>query len=213
MDAVLRAGGEPLLLAPQPLTRSSAMGLLRRFDGLMLMGGADVDPHRYGQVPHGSVYGVNPEHDDFELALASAAMVLELPTLALCRGMQISNVAAGGTLHQHLADHDGLIDHGPPNGGGPSEGVLHHVVVDPDTRLAKALGIDHPVGNSFHHQSIDQVGAGFAVVARSEDGMVEAIEHEAGWYVGVQWHPEDTAIRDPVQQRLFGAFVEQAHES
>jgi putative glutamine amidotransferase len=214
LDAVLRAGGEPLLLAPQPMTRSLAMGLLRRFDGLMLMGGADVDPRRFGQEPHESVYGVNPEHDEFELALATAAMTIELPTLALCRGMQISNVANGGTLHQHLADLDSLIDHGPPNGAGPSEGVLHHVAVESGSRLAKALnGHEHPLGNSFHHQSIDRVGEGFSVVARAEDGVIEAIEHDAGWYVGVQWHPEDTAMRDPVQQRLFDAFVEQAHES
>jgi putative glutamine amidotransferase len=214
LDAILRAGGEPVLLAPQPLTHTVAMGLLRRFDGLLLMGGADVDPRRYGAEPHAAVYGVNPEHDDFELALAEAAMTLELPTLALCRGMQVTNVAANGTLLQHLGDVDNLLDHGPPTGAGPtSHGVLHTLDIRPGTRLAAALGpVDHPVGNSFHHQAVDEVGAGFSIAASSSDGVVEAIEHDRGWYVCVQWHPEDTAMRDPVQQRLFDAFVEQARE-
>lgn len=210
LDAVLRAGGEPAVLAPQPFGPGEAAALLRRFDGLLLMGGSDVNPARYGQEPHPRVYSVNDENDEFETTLARASLQLELPTLALCRGMQVINVALGGTLIQHLGDIEGLIDHGPP-GGPAAEGVAHVVRVEAGSHLAKALDTDGDVvGNSYHHQALDRIGDGLTVVARTDDGVTESIEHDNGWVVGVQWHPEDTAMNDPIQQRLFDAFVEQA---
>ena len=213
LDAILSAGGEPVVIAPQPLTLRSASDLLTRFDGLLLMGGGDVDPRRYGHAPHDRVYGIIAEQDDVEFALASAAIAAELPMLALCRGMQVINVVGGGTLQQHLGDVDGLIDHGPPMSATTRDGVVHDIQVEPGSRLAKALdGVTEMVGNSYHHQAVDEVASGFTVTARSGDGVIEAIEHERGWCLGVQWHPEDTAMRDPVQQRLFEAFVAQAVE-
>lgn len=212
LDAVMRAGGEPVVLAPRDLDHHTALGLLRRFDGLVLMGGSDVDPALYGQEPHATTYGVNRENDEIEMALTLAAVELELPTLAICRGMQVATVAFGGTLHQHLGDrrdYIDLIEHSPSGFPAPPDGVVHEIVVEPGCRLAKALGIERFEGASYHHQAIDRMADGFRVVGSAADGVIEAIEHEIGWFVGVQWHPEDTAADDPVQQQLYNAFVEQ----
>lgn len=212
LDSVMRAGGEPVILAPQEHDSHSARALLRRFDGLVLMGGADVDPALYGQEPHERTYGVNRENDEIEMAMARAAVELELPTLAICRGMQVATVAFGGTLHQHLPDAGipGLIEHSPVAFPAPPDGVPHEIELEPGCRLAKALHLDRFEGASYHHQSVDRLGEGFAVTGWSRDGVVEAVEHESGWFVGVQWHPEDTAHLDPVQQRVYDGFVEQA---
>ena len=212
LDAVMRAGAEPVVLAPQELDHRTATALLRRFDGLVLMGGSDVDPDLFGQEPHPKTYGVNRENDEIEMALSLAAIELELPTLAICRGMQVANVALGGTLHQHLTDAGiaDLIEHGPPGFPAPPDGVLHEIRADPGTKLAKALDVELFVGASYHHQAVDAVADRFRITAVASDGVIEAMEHESGWFIGVQWHPEDTAATDPVQQRLYDVFVEQA---
>ena len=209
-DAVLRAGGLPAMLTPQPLSDGDAKDLLSHFDGFVLMGGPDVDPSLFGQEQHPNVYGVNRENDDFEISLVRAAIDLDMPTLAVCRGMQVANVALGGTLVQHLDDH-GLMDgHAPEGFPSAPEGVLHEVLVEEGSRLAKALGTDRPHGASYHHQALDRLGDGLIVTGRAEDGMVESVERDEGWFVAIQWHPEDTAHRDPQQQGLFDALVAQA---
>jgi putative glutamine amidotransferase len=212
LDAVMRAGAEPVVIAPQALDGRAATALLRRFDGLVLMGGSDVDPTLFGQEPHPKTYGVNRENDEIEMALARAAAELELPTLAICRGMQIANVAFGGTLHQHLADVGiaGLLEHGPPGFPAPPDGVLHEIQVEAGTRLAKALETELFAGASYHHQAVAELADGFRTTAVAADGVIEAVEHDNGWFIGVQWHPEDTAPMDRVQQRLYDVFVEQA---
>lgn len=211
LDCVLRSGGEPVVIAARPLDDREARALLRRFDGLVLMGGSDVNPARYGQDRHARTYGINDENDEFEFALARAAVGLELPTLAVCRGMQVVNVALGGTLHQHLPELGHVIDHFPAGFPAPPEGVVHPIAIEAGTRLAKAVdGVESLDGLSYHHQAVEQPADGFAVVASASDGVVEAMELDAGWVVGVQWHPEDTAHTDPVQQRLYDSFVEQA---
>ncbi len=208
--AVERAGGQPVPLAPRPLDEAEAHDLLSRFDALVLMGGPDVAPHHYGQEPHPAVYGVHEGRDAFELMLARVAAERELPTLAICRGLQVANVALGGTLIQHLPDSaDGLISHAPEGFPSPLEGILHDVTIEPGSRLAKALGGQRTTGASYHHQAIDRVARGLSVVARSSDGVIEGAEHDNGWFVGVQWHPEDTAEVDTAQVRLFAALVEQ----
>jgi len=209
LAALARAGAEPVVLAPRPLDEAEAKELLARFDGLLLLGGPDVDPARYGQERHPEVYGVDEEADGFEAALVLAAHAIGLPVLAICRGCQVVNVAFGGTLHQHLPDLEGVAVHGVfPQPGQPLPvGELHVAHVDAGSRLAEALGTTEPVGSSVHHQAVDRVGDGLRVVARADDGIIEGLEHTDGWLVAVQWHPEDTADADPTQQRLFDAFV------
>lgn len=212
LDAVLRAGGEPLTLSPREMRHDDALDLLSRFHGLVLMGGSDVDPHLYGQQRRPHVYGVNPEQDHFEMALVHAAIEMKMPTLAICRGIQLVNVALGGTLYQHIGDLPGVIAHAPEKFPAGQDYVLHDVDVTARTKLARALGATTVRVASFHHQGLDVVAPQLKVVARSADGLVEGLEHTGAgqWLIGVQWHPEDTAATDPHQQSLYDALVAQA---
>jgi len=212
LDAVLRAGGEPLTLSPRELRHDEAVTLLTRFQGLVLMGGSDIDPHLYGQHRQPHVYGVNPVQDHFEMALVHAAIEMKLPTLAICRGVQLVNVALGGTLYQHIGDIPGVIAHAPEKFPAGQDYVLHDVAVTPRTKLSQALGATSVRVASFHHQGLDVVAPDLKVVARSSDGLVEGLEHTGSdqWLIGVQWHPEDTATTDPHQQSLYDALIEKA---
>ena len=212
LDAVLRAGGEPITLSPREIRHDEALTLLRRADGLVLMGGSDVDPHLYGQQRAHHVYGVVPEQDHFEMALVHAALELEMPVLAVCRGIQLVNVALGGTLIQHLGDVPGTIEHAPGKFPAGQDHVLHPITLEPGSRIAEAIGVTEIVGASFHHQGIDEIAPGMKVVGRSPDGLIEAMEHTDSWLLGVQWHPEDTAPTDWHQQSLYDAFVARARE-
>jgi putative glutamine amidotransferase len=201
LDAVRRAGAEPVLVDPSPVTRSEAEELLRRFDALVLTGGPDVDPACYGQPRHAATYGVDRVADDFEIALARAAIGRELPTLAICRGIQVLNVALGGTLYQHIVDEPGVDAHGRP---GEADGQYRHdVTLEPGSKLRKVIGADRVQCSCHHHQAVAQVGDGLYVSARAEDGIVEGLELDLPTLLAVQWHPEDTAGDDPAQQRLF----------
>lgn len=205
VEAVRRAGGRPYILAPgEPAEVAS---LLEGLDGLLLIGGSDVDPARFGQERHPEVYGVDQVRDEFEIALLAASDARLLPTLCVCRGMQIMNVAFGGTLFQHLPDVEGMDDHGDPQSGGPR---LHEVTIDAQTHLGEAVAPGGVRSSCHHHQGVERVGDGLRVAARASDGLVEAIERDAGWMVGVQWHPEVTANEDPAQQSVFDAFVARA---
>jgi len=207
LQAIERAGGVPVILSP--FHDSDPVELLSHFQGLVLLGGPDVDPGFYGQETHPTVYGVNRERDQFEIGLVRAAVHNEVPTLAVCRGMQVANVALGGTLVQDLGDPEDHPDvlHSPLGFPAPQEGILHDIRVDPGSRLAKALGGEHLVGASYHHQAVDRLGTDLDVVGRAPDGVIEAMEHRRGWFVGVQWHPEDTAETDFAQQMLYDALV------
>ena len=200
VTALLQAGARTVLLPPpQPV---AADELLAHFDGLLLAGGGDIEPARYGARDHPTQYGMDPDRDELELALARAAVELGVPTLGICRGVQLLNVAFGGTLLQHLPDLDGRIQH-------RNEGkqAMHDVEVAPGSRLTAALGQATARCLSHHHQGLDRIGDGFAPVAWAPDGLVEGIERDQGWTVGVLWHPESTTPRDPVQRRLLGGFV------
>jgi putative glutamine amidotransferase len=202
-DALHRAGARTALLAPgQP---STAEELLAPFDGLLLAGGGDLEPSRYGAAGHPALDGVDPDRDELELALARAAVRLGMPVLGICRGMQLLSVAHGGTLVQHLPDLPGLAVHRTA-----AKDARHGLRVEPGSRLAAALGGVEVEVLSDHHQALDRLGAGFRAVAWSPDGLVEAIEREQGWTVGVLWHPESTARADPAQQALVRAFVAEA---
>jgi putative glutamine amidotransferase len=207
LDAIRRAHAEPVTLTPRRMSLAEAERLLGRFDGLVLMGGPDVSPALYGQDPHESVYGVNDEQDSFEFSLLGAAAQMQFPTLAVCRGLQAANVAFGGTLVQHLGDMDGLVDHAPAGFPAPPEGVLHGVELMTDSRIHSLMGERAIKGASYHHQAIDRLADGLLATGHSDDGIIEVVEHDDDWLVGVQWHPEDTAEHDRAQQSLFNNFV------
>jgi putative glutamine amidotransferase len=212
LDALWRAGGMEAILAPRLMENGEAEELVDRLDGLILVGGGDVDPARYGADRHEHVYGVDATSDALELALVRAALAREIPVLAICRGMQVLNVALGGTLDQHLTGRPGLIGHGQP-GTGPA---IHDVVVEPGSLLSKCQGGATSIANcwSYHHQAIDTLGEGLAVSARSSDGVIEAVEfaepERRAWTVAMQWHPERTARTDPAHQGFFDELVRQA---
>ena len=212
LDAILRAGGEPVTLSPRELAADDASELLDRFDGLVLMGGADVDPHLYGQTRQPHVYGVNSEQDRFEMALVHAAIAAKLPTLAVCRGIQLVNVALGGSLIQHIGDLPGVVQHAPSKFPAGQDYALHDVEITKGTKLASAMGATTARVASFHHQGLDTIGRGLEITARSADGLVEGLEHTGSgqWLIGVQWHPEDTAAADPCQQALYDQLVKRA---
>jgi putative glutamine amidotransferase len=203
-DAVYRAGGQPVLV---DRTRD-VDALVRRVDALVLTGGPDVDPGCFGETPHPETYGVDAAADAFEIALARAALERELPLLAICRGLQVLNVALGGTLFQHIPDDPGVERHGRP--GEPGGELRHGIDVDAGSLLATTMGATTVTGSCHHHQAVAKVGDGLRVTARAADGIVEGLEHDATWLLAVQWHPEDTAGDDPEQQRLFDGLVDRA---
>jgi putative glutamine amidotransferase len=205
--ALRRAGARALLMAPGD--DAPADELLAGFDGLLLMGGGDIDPARYAEASHPANYGIERDRDETEFVLVRRAIERGLPTLAICRGHQVLNVALGGTLRQHLPDDEKLLPHGTPV---LDESVYHDIQLAAGSRLAKACGTDVVTGRSHHHQAVDRLGDGLVAVGWSPDGLVEAIEPESspGWVASVQWHPEDTAASDPAQQGLFDALVSQA---
>lgn len=210
MESVLRAGGEPVVVLPQHLTADVARELMARFDALLLMGGPDVDPQLYGQQPHASVYGVDRFQDDFEIELLKAALVCGKPVLAVCRGIQLVNVALGGTLLQHI-DESTDVQHRPTNFPAGAEFAIHDIDIHEGSKVHQALGTTRVSGASFHHQALDVLGEGLTAVGWSPDGFVEAVEHNEHWLLGVQWHPEDTADEDPPHQSLYNAFVRAAN--
>ena len=207
-DALDRAGAYPVVLPPPLSDPDDAAEVLEPFAGLVLAGGADVDPARYGQDAHPSVYGMDPSLDAFEVALVDAAIAADLPVLAICRGHQLLNVALGGTLDQHITDRPGLVEHGDP-AHGPGGGVDHDVTIEAGTRLAEALGATRCSVRSHHHQAVADLAPKAVATAWSDDGVNEGFELPEGWIVSVQWHPEATAADDVIQQRLFNAFVAQ----
>jgi putative glutamine amidotransferase len=196
--AVERAGGRPLLVPP------SAEGVeetLDALDGLILSGGADLDPALYGQDAHRETDRPFPLRDDAELTLLRAALERDMPTLGICRGSQVLNVALGGDLVQHLPDVVGSDRHKDE----PGSYADHEVAIEPGSKLDHMLGLRAPV-KSHHHQGFGQLGRGLAATARAEDGTVEGLEEPSRRFaVGVLWHPE--AGED---QRLFEALVAEA---
>jgi putative glutamine amidotransferase len=205
IDAVRRAGGRPALLLPGDDTPVEEM--LEPFDALLLVGGGDVEPSRYGGEPHTEIYGLEPDRDRLEIALLGTADGRGMPTLAICRGMQVMNVAFGGTLIQHLPDRAEYVEHGKPSG---QDLTRHNVKLAPGSLIAEAAGAEVLSCSTHHHQGVDGVGDGVSATGWSEDGLVEAIEREGGWMLGVQWHPEDDAERDPAHQAVFDALIARA---
>jgi putative glutamine amidotransferase len=202
VDAVQRAGGLALMLPPDPRSVEDPEQALDLIDGLLLTGGADIDPASYGQQAHSETVDTVPERDAFEIALTRAAIERDLPLLGICRGMQLINVARGGTLLQHLPEHFGHGEH--RRAIGSFDGADHDVRLLEGTLAARAAGeLVHPT-KSHHHQGVDRLGEGLLVSGVSTfDELPEAIEGADGRFVlGVQWHPEAD-----VASRVVGAFV------
>lgn len=204
VDSVRAAGGLPVLLAPGEPDPGAALDAV---DGLVFAGGGDLDPARTGGE-HETNYSVDGERDAFELGLLGAALAREVPTLAICRGLQVLNVLRGGTLHPHLPDVFGeRVLHRVP----PLDPVHHAVTLEPGTALAKVFGTAELEIVSWHHQAVDVLGDGLRPAAYAADGVIEALELEdAPWLLAVQWHPELQREEGSPQVALFRALVELA---
>lgn len=202
-DAVTASGGIAVLLPPQPAREAVADAVLDGLDGLILTGGLDVQPELYGAARHPLTDPARPDRDAWELALFRGAEERRMPVLAICRGLQLVNVARGGTLHQHLPEAIGTDRH--RIGGGVF--ANNTVAVQSGSALAALIGDGAFDVHSYHHQGVDRVGEGLTVTATDEVGLVQAFESTGeGYVVGVQWHPEEN-VED---RRLFAGLVDQA---
>jgi putative glutamine amidotransferase len=202
VDSLRRAGAIPVLIPPQP---ENAADVVDDLDGVLLAGGDDFDPAVYGEPRHPTVEPMDPRRQENELSLARVARERGIPTLGICLGVQVMNVAAGGTLIQHI---ESDIDHASE----PSDRHRHEVVIDGGTRLARIVGERELEVNSSHHQAIKEIGDGLRVTAHAPDGIVEGLEDPRHpFYVGVQWHPEDMSGEESASA-IFGAFVEAARK-
>jgi len=201
-DAVRRAGGIPLLIQPGEPRMDELMEVL---DAMILSGGGDLDPALYTDEQHEQVYWVDQERDRFEIDITNRAMNEDKPLLCICRGMQILNVAMGGTLITHIPDAvEDAIAHRQP----PRDPIAHEVEIDPDSDLARIMQKPQVKTASWHHQAIGKLAQGLKVVGKAPDGVIEAVEiPEKPSVIAVQWHPELTAHEDETQQKLFDEIV------
>jgi len=206
-EAVTKAGGIAVLLPPQPVTDEIAASILSGLDGIIMTGGKDVDPARYGQDAHPETDEPRPDRDEWEDLLLRGAIDRELPFLGICRGAQLLNVALGGTLTQHLPDVIGTTRYNLGYGKFAENGVE----IDEGTKLGEVLG-EHRAFDvkSYHHQAIDDVAAPLVVTARSNDGVIQAVElPSVPFGLAVQWHPEQGAEEDAL---LFEGLVGAARQ-
>ena len=198
-DCVLAAGGVPVLLTKQTPVEEA----LEIVDGLLIPGGDDIDARHFGQDNHPMVKLEDPERFPYEKALLDA-WPASAPVLGICYGCQAMNLQRGGDMVQHLPD---VVPDSPHTGG-----AMQEYRIEPDSKLSRIVGTTKAKGKSYHHQANDRAGSGLRVVARAEDGTVEAIEDESErWFIGVQWHPERTP-EDPASVRLFRSLVQAAAE-
>lgn len=202
-NAIANAGGVALQVPPVAQSIQSASDLVARSDGVLIQGGGDIDPKLYGQKQQSDkIYGIVNEHDKLEIAIVHAAIQQNKPVLAICRGMQILNVALGGTLYQDLGE---VLANREAHWN-----TYHEIALTANSRVALAMRTTSPSrSHSFHHQALNEIAKDLAVTGLAPDGTIEAVEHKSTkWIVGVQWHPEDDAATEPQQQNLFAAFVD-----
>ena len=203
LDSVRRAGGIPFLITPDENELDDVFSLL---GGLILTGGGDIDPQFYNGEKHETIYMVDHERDNGENEVFQKFEKTGKPILGICRGMQIINIAWGGTLIAHLPDVFGeLVLHRAP----PRMPTSHRVTLNPDSKLASLMEVSECEISSWHHQALDKVAPTLKVVGHAPDGVIEAFEcDEHSWLFAVQWHPELTSAEDPAQQRLFDYLVQ-----
>ncbi|MEM8860506.1 MAG: gamma-glutamyl-gamma-aminobutyrate hydrolase family protein [Chloroflexota bacterium] len=209
VDAVVRAGGVPILVPPTPESLAAVRAIA---DGVIVAGGSDINPERYGgDANHPNLTNIDKDRDASELEIITSLTTGEpVPTLCICRGMQVLNVAMGGSLHEHVPDTIPADIHRSEDGFW----AMQPVKVDPKSRLAEIMEADEVVTTSGHHQAVKELGHDLTVTARAADGVIEAIEHTGlPWMIGVQWHPEVTADSDPTQQNLFDELVAEARKN
>lgn len=207
-QAVLAVGGAPVLI-PVAQNPESIIAILSRLSGLILSGGPDVNPRFYGEQPLDGLGEVDEGLDLMELEVARAAVNRDIPTLAICRGIQVLNVSQRGTLYQDVGSQvPNAINHGQK----ADKSVLTHMVrIAPDSRLSSLLESEEIWVNSKHHQAAKAVGSGLMISARATDGVIEAVEHPGKRFVlGIQWHPEGTWQQDPYSRKLFEALIRAA---
>jgi putative glutamine amidotransferase len=208
--AVTLVGGAPVIIPPY-LEESALRGACDSIDGLILSGGGDIHPASFGETDCGLLWRIDRRRDHAELALARWALNEELPTLAICRGIQALNVAAGGTLIQDIPTQVGNALTHSCVAGRPMPDIAHTVDVDPGTRLAGLIGPGEVGVNSAHHQAVKTLGKGLIASARAPDGVIEAVEAPAHPYcIGVQWHPEAMVENSSKMRRLFEGLVQAA---
>jgi len=213
-EGILAVGGVPLLI-PNGLDEVTLRTLFEHADGLLLSGGGDVDPSFYGEATSDYVYGVNPKRDELEITLVRWALAEQKPIFAICRGIQVMNVALGGSLYQDiLADMPGAMQHDFFQSKGYERNHrAHKVELAPSSRIARLLGGAHFAVNSLHHQGLKAIAPELVPVGHAADGLVEAVEvdgHVCAY--GVQWHPEALAPEDPVMRSLFAGLVDAARD-
>ena len=204
VEALRRAGAIPVLIPPQP---ENAAELVNELDGVLLAGGFDCDPSLYGEDPHPTVEPMDTRRQTNDVTLAKAARDHGIPVLGICLGVQVMNVAAGGSLVQDIASQvETEIEHASE----PEDRARHEVIVEGGTKLSNILGERELTVNSSHHQAIGRIGEGLRVTAHAPDGVIEGLEDPRHpFYLGVQWHPEDMGGENSASS-LFGAFVDAA---
>lgn len=209
VQAILDAGGAPVLIPAGP--EETLRATLQRLDGLLLTGGMDIVPSRFGEQPHPQLGGIEPERDDMEILLCQWAVDGGKPLFGICRGIQVMNVAAGGTLYQDISSQYTTTIRHPSDTALPRSFIAHDIIVEPGTRLSGLVGSGPLPVNSWHHQAAKDVGRGLVVTARAADGIIEAVEVPGHPFaVAVQFHPEDLYTIDERMRRLFVGFVEAA---
>jgi putative glutamine amidotransferase len=209
LNAIQQAGGVPVALPPQ-LSGRSWERLAAGLDGLLLTGGGDIDPTLFGETPHPTLYDVAPVRDTFEASAARWALERRVPLLCICRGVQVLNVALGGSLYQDVATEPGTtLTHSQKE---PRDQPTHKVKVAPGSRLADVMGADEVEVNSMHHQALKTLGRGLVAVAWAPDQLVEGVEmpEQPSFVLGVQWHPEELTGHSDAARRLFAALVTHA---
>jgi putative glutamine amidotransferase len=205
--AIERAGGVPVLLTPYH-SPAALTALWQKLDGILLTGGGDIEPSRFGEAAHPETSLISTERDVLELELVTRQAIENgVPLLAICRGIQVLNVALDGTLHQHVPDEFGnAIAHSQD---APRHARTHAVTVERGSLLARVAGAEQLRVNSLHHQAINKLGEGLRPVAWADDKVIEAVELPGapGFVLAVQWHPEELVDDDPAARRLFEALV------
>lgn len=203
VESIIQAGGIPLCI---PIIQQGIHEVLSKVDGLLLIGGYDINPNYYNEHPHSKIGRIETHRDECDFALLQGALNLNMPVLAVCRGLQVLNVLFGGSLYQDIPSQvEGAMQHAQNSS---RHEKVHAVTVLKETTLHSIVG-EQLMTNSFHHQSVKALGEGMVISATTNDGIIEAIEHpQYTFCLGVQWHPEELAIRDDIaSKKLFEAFV------